>query len=267
MSNALTRILDYKRDEVAELRAIVSPADLDTKASGQTPPRGLADALSRAVEAGRNGLICELKRRSPSAGDILPGADPVQIAREYEAGGAACLSVLTDGPSFGGSLEDLETIRNAVSLPLLRKDFMIDPLQVLEARAHGADAILIIMAAVSDQLAHELEDAAQSLNMDVLIEAHNEVELMRALELESPLIGINNRDLTRMETDLSVTERLAGAVPDGRHLVSESGIKTPEDIIQLHGCGARRFLIGESLMKEENRETAVHNLVAASNSN
>lgn len=263
MGNALDLILSYKADEVASLKARTSLTDLALLATRQMPPRGFISALSTKVAGDQNGLICELKRKSPSAGEILPGADPVQIAREYETGGAACLSILTDGPSFGGSLSDLEAIRKAISLPLLRKDFMIDPIQVVEARAYGADAILVIMAALSDAQAVELEAAAHELGMDVLIEVHNEEELSRALSLKSPLLGINNRDLTRMVTDLSVTERLAKLVPEDRHLVSESGVKTPEDITRLRHCGAQRFLIGESLMKQTNRQASVQALVSA----
>ncbi|MEM7661580.1 MAG: indole-3-glycerol phosphate synthase TrpC [Pseudomonadota bacterium] len=263
MSNALTRILDYKVEEVAALKATTSFAELSRRSEDVEAPRGFAKALTATVSSGRNGLICELKRKSPSAGDILSGADPVKIAKDYEAGGASCLSILTDDPSFGGSLSDLELVRQNVSLPLLRKDFLIDPIQVAEARANGADAILIIMAAVNDDLARELEDAATSFGMDVLVETHNEIELMRALNLSSPLIGINNRDLTRMETDLAVTAQLATELPPDRELVSESGIKAPADIIQLRSCGARRFLIGESLMKENDRKSAVEALVSA----
>jgi len=265
MSNALTPILAYKHDEVARLRQATPQTVLEKMAEEQTPPRGFAAALTRTVAAGRNGLICELKRKSPSAGEILPGADPADIAREYETGGASCLSVLTDGPSFGGSLNDLKAIRATVALPLLRKDFMVDPIQVAEARAHGADAVLIIMAALDDALAGVLEALALDLGMDALIEVHNEAELDRALNLRSPLIGINNRDLTRMETDLAVTERLARLVPDDRVLVSESGVKTPADIARLKASGAHRFLIGESLMKQAVRTKAVHALATAEN--
>lgn len=263
MASALSPILAYKADEVAALKARTTVADLLTRAKEQAAPRGFADALSATAARDRNALICELKRKSPSAGEILPGADPVEIAQEYEAGGATCLSVLTDGPSFGGKLADLEAIRDAVSIPLLRKDFMIDPIQVVEARAHGADAILIIMAALDDDLAADLEATAHELGMDALIEVHNEAELERGLKLASPLLGINNRDLTRMVTDLSVTERLSALVPSEKHLISESGVKTPADVSRLRGAGARRFLIGESLMKQGARIEAVQALVAA----
>ena len=258
--NALTPILEYKKEEVAALKTARNLIDLKTIAEQQSAPRGFAEALTAVAETGANGLICELKRRSPSAGEILPGADPSEVAREYEAGGAACLSVLTDGPSFGGSLTDLETIRSAVSLPLLRKDFMIDVVQVIEARAHGADAILIIMAAVEDELAHDLFYSAREFGMDALIEIHNEAELERALELPGGLLGINNRDLTKMSTDLSVTERLSKRLQPGRPIVAESGVKTPADIIRLRKAGARRFLIGESLMLSKNRKSLVSKL-------
>lgn len=263
MSNALAPILAYKREEVAALKATTSMAALEDRAAAQSAPRGFAARLTETTQRGENALICELKRKSPSAGEILPGADPVQIAREYETGGASCLSVLTDGPSFGGNLSDLETIREAVSLPLLRKDFMVDPLQIVEARAHGADAILLIMAALNDDEAQMFEATAHRLGMDALVEVHNEAELERALTLSSPLLGINNRDLTKMTTDLSVTERLSPLIPPGKHLVSESGVKTPEDIQRLQTCGARRFLIGESLMKQAERVRSVRALVTA----
>ncbi|MEL7481444.1 MAG: indole-3-glycerol phosphate synthase TrpC [Pseudomonadota bacterium] len=263
MSNALTAILDYKVNEVAALKQARSEADLMQAAKAAAAPRGFISALEAANAARMNGLICELKRKSPSAGEILPGADPIEIALEYQTGGASCLSILTDGPSFGGSLEDLTAIREAVSLPILRKDFMIDPIQVIEARASGADAILVIMAAVEDALAADLEACAHGLGMDVLVEVHDQTELERALRLSSALIGINNRDLTRMVTDLSVTESLAGALPQGRLLVSESGVKTPADITRLHGSGARCFLIGESLMLSSDRTLAVKSLVNA----
>jgi len=263
MANALTPILAYKQDEVAALKAHTSETALRELAARQPAPRGFAKALSETATRGQNALICELKRKSPSAGEILPGADPVEIAREYEHGGATCLSVLTDGPSFGGALTDLEAIRAAVSIPLLRKDFMVDPIQIIEARAHGADAILIIMAALSDDQAANFEATAHELGMDALIEVHTEDELHRALKLKSPLLGINNRDLTRMVTDLSVTERLSMLIPADRHLVSESGVKTPDDISRLRKYGAQRFLIGESLMKQSSRARAVQELVIA----
>lgn len=249
MATALDRIVDYKRDEVAALLRETSFAEMDAKARAAGPVRGFSAALDAIAAQDENALICELKRKSPSAGEILPGADPVEIASEYEAGGAACLSVLTDGPSFGGTLDDFAAIRAAVGIPMLRKDFMIDPIQVAEARAWGADCVLVIMACLDDTLAAELTDCAIGYGMDVLVETHNEEELERALRLPSPLIGVNNRDLKRMVTDLSTTERLAPLVPSDRVLVAESGISTPGHIARLRGTGARRFLIGESLMK------------------
>lgn len=261
MSTALDRIIDYKRDEVAALKQAASFESLAHAASEADPVRGFGAAMSRIAATDENALICELKRKSPSAGDILPGADPVSIAAEYETGGAACLSVLTDGPSFGGSLADFAAIRRAVSLPMLRKDFLIDPIQVAESRAHGADCILIILSAVDDALAAELHAAADDFAMDVLIETHDEAEMERALKLASPLIGINNRDLKRMVTDLSTTERLAPMVPADRAIVAESGISTTDHVSRLRQTGARRFLIGESLMKmNQMRESAVTGL-------
>lgn len=256
--SALDRILAYKRDEVAALKASGASADLSARAASRRHPRGFASALARIADAGENALICEIKRKSPSAGDILLGADPADVARDYEAGGAACLSVLTDSPSFGGHLTDLEAVGAVCDLPMLRKDFMLDPLQVLEARAYGADAVLVIMAAVDDAQAEELCEAAWALGMDVLVETHAAPELDRALELGArALIGVNNRNLKTMSTDLSVTEALARRFPADRPIVSESGVKTSADIRRLRAVGARRFLIGESLMKETNRKSAV----------
>lgn len=261
MKTALDKIIDYKHAEVAELKQQISFAAMDEKARTASPARGFSSALSRVAAKDQNALICELKRKSPSAGEILPGADPVQIAKDYEAGGAACLSVLTDGPSFGGSLEDFAAIREAVAIPMLRKDFMIDPIQVAEARAWGADCILVIMASLEDAQAAELTDCAIGYGMDVLVETHNEAELDRALALPSSLIGINNRDLKRMVTDLSTTERLAPLIPADRQIVAESGISTAAHINRLRQTGARRFLIGESLMKRgSERQAAVREL-------
>ena len=261
--NALTPILEYKKDEVAALKATRSLSDILSVAAAQPAPRGFARALTLVTDTGENGLICELKRKSPSAGEILPGANPFDIASEYEAGGAACLSVLTDGPSFGGCLSDLLAIKDAVSIPLLRKDFMIDTIQIIEARAYGADAILIIMAAVDDALANDLFGAALDLKMDALVEVHNEEELERAIKLPGGLLGINNRDLTKMSTDLSATERLSKLIPKNTPIVSESGVKTPEDILRLRKSGAQRFLIGESLMLSNRRKSLVSELKQA----
>ena len=253
MSTILDRIIDYKRDEVAALKHEHGISEMLARAAAASAPLGFSAALDRTVESGRNALICEMKRKSPSAGEILPGADPAAIATEYEAGGASCLSVLTDGPSFGGSLDDFRAIRRAVALPLLRKDFMIDPIQIAEARAHGADAILVILSCTEDGLARELIACAHELGMDVLLETHDREEIERALALPDCLIGINNRDLKRMVTDLATTEALCGMIPDGRAFVSESGVHSVDDIQRLRQTGARRFLIGESLMKRADR--------------
>ncbi|MEL6860483.1 MAG: indole-3-glycerol phosphate synthase TrpC [Pseudomonadota bacterium] len=260
MSTALDRIIDYKKDEVTALKQERSLQDLLSEAKDQAAPRGFRQRLTDIAATGENALICEMKRKSPSAGDILPGADPRDIAAQYESGGAACLSVLTDGPSFGGSLKDFRAIRSAVSLPMLRKDFMIDTIQVAEARAHGADAVLVILSCTVDALALDLTQAALDLGMDALIETHDETEVERALKLPSPLIGINNRDLKIMKTDLATSERLSQLIPETSEYVSESGISEPGDIARLRRTGARRFLIGESLMKRPDREQHVRAL-------
>lgn len=263
MTTALDHIIEYKREEVRALKAERTFADFELLAGAMPPPRGFAAAMDRAVLTG-NALICEIKRRSPSAGDILPGADTCEIAQQYEAGGASCLSVLTDGPSFGGTLADFEAIRSACKLPMLRKDFMVDPVQIAESRAHGADCILIIMSAVDDALAAELYACSTGFGMDVLVETHDEDELERALRLPARLIGVNNRDLKRMVTDLTVTERLASLLPPDRQLVSESGISSVDAICRLRNTGARRFLIGEWLMKQGRARTdQVRSLVFA----
>lgn len=263
MSTALDRIITYKRDEVAALKRERTAQSLLNEIDPASTPRGFEAALTQTVSAGQNALICEMKRKSPSAGDILPGANPADIAAEYEAGGAACLSVLTDGPSFGGSLEDFSAIRGKVRLPMLRKDFMIDPIQIIEARACGADAILVILSCTDDALALDLVQSAKGLGMDALIETHDADEIDRALKLPANLIGINNRDLKRMVTDLSTTDRLAHLVPANRHLVSESGISEVADVIRLRQSRARRFLIGESLMKRPDRQAHCRRLVEA----
>jgi indole-3-glycerol phosphate synthase len=259
----LRAILDYKKDEVAALKKQRSLATLEADAKAASTPRGFADALLRIAKADGNALICEVKRKSPSAGEINVARDPKEVAKAYEAGGAVCISVLTDGPSFGGSLDDMRAVRAAITLPVLRKDFMVDPIQVVEARAAGADAILIIMGALDDDQAAEIHAAADSHGMSVLLEAHDEAEFVRALGLPSQLMGVNNRDLRTFTTDLGVTERLADMMPEGRLLISESGVKTPADITRLRACGARGFLVGESLMRAENPADAVKSLVRA----
>ncbi|WP_018147192.1 indole-3-glycerol phosphate synthase TrpC [Henriciella marina] len=260
MATALDRIIEYKQDEVAALKQQTTVSALLEACKSVPKPRGFSRQLSEIAGAGQAALICELKRKSPSAGDILPGANPVAIAQEYESAGAACLSILTDYPSFGGSLDDLRAIRQAVQLPLLRKEFMIDPIQVAEARAGGADAILVILSAVDDAVANELLSAATDLGMDAIVEVHDEAELDRANALPGLLVGVNNRDLKRMVTDLSTTERLAPMLDPSKTLISESGISKPAHIKRLAGAGARRFLIGESLMKATDRKTTCENL-------
>ncbi len=257
----LRSILAYKQTEVAELRQRTTLSELEARARETSAPRLFERAIITIAKDGGNALICEVKRKSPSAGQISDANAPEAIARAYEQGGAACISVLTDGPSFGGSLEDLAAVREAVSLPLLRKDFMVDPLQVYEARAAGADAILIIMAAVSDELASELHDAAQGLDLAVLVESHTGEELDRALRLPSPLMGVNNRNLHTFETDLATTESVAAQIPEDRVLITESGIKSASDVARLRAAGARGFLVGESAMRASDPAAFVRSLV------
>ncbi len=258
--NKLNEICAAKRDHVRRRRAVTPASSLLDAIKRQDAPRGFISAI-RDKSADGFALIAEIKKASPSKGLIREDFDPPAHARAYAAGGAACLSVLTDMPYFQGADEYLVAARAAVGLPCLRKDFMVDPWQVAESRALGADAILIIMAALDDNLAAEIEAEALSLSMDALIEVHDEDELERALTLQSPLLGINNRNLKTFETSLGQTERLSKLVPEDRIMVSESGIFTHEDCQRLSQSGARAFLVGESLMRQDDVEAATRQLL------
>jgi indole-3-glycerol phosphate synthase len=250
MSDVLARIIAGKREEVARARQSRPWGDVERAASEATPPRGFIAALEHAAQAGRFGLIAEIKKASPSAGLIRADFDPSALARAYAQGGATCLSVLTDGPDFQGEPAHLTVARDACKLPVLRKDFIVDPYQVVEARGMGADCVLLIMAALSDAEARELEATAHGRGLDVLVEVHNREELERALRLRTRLIGINNRDLKTLKTDIATTEQLAASVPTEKRLVSESGLSTPEDLARMHRAGVSCFLIGEALMRQ-----------------
>ncbi len=260
MTDKLAEICVTKRLEVAARKALASLSDLDARATAQTAPRGFRAALQAKAATGY-GLIAEIKKASPSKGLIRPDFHPAEHARHYEAGGAACLSVLTDALYFQGHEDYLVAARAACTLPVLRKDFMVDPWQVAEARSIGADAILIIAAALDDGAMAEIEAAALERGMDVLVEVHNEAEMTRAAALNTRLIGVNNRDLKRFVTDLATTERLIGLAPEGTLLISESGINSHADLIRLAAAGVRCFLVGESLMRQDDVTAATKALL------
>ncbi|THD80756.1 MAG: indole-3-glycerol phosphate synthase TrpC [Phenylobacterium sp.] len=263
MSDILAKIAAYKRDDVAARKVAQPQSMIEAAAAAAAPPRGFRAALERAHAPGRLALIAEIKKASPSKGLIREDFDPPALAKAYEAGGAACLSVLTDGPSFQGADAYLAAARAAVALPCLRKEFLVDPWQAAESRALGADAILVILAMVDDGLAAELMAAARDLGMDALVEVHDEAELDRAAALGAGLLGVNNRDLRTFVTDLAVTERLAARAPRDALLVTESGIFTAADAARLEAAGAKAMLVGESLMRQADVAAATRALLAA----
>ncbi|NNM72141.1 indole-3-glycerol phosphate synthase TrpC [Enterovirga aerilata] len=262
MNDILSEIAAYKRREIEAAKERIDPDEMEDRAFAVPKPRAFMAAIREKLAERRPALIAEIKKASPSRGLIREEFDPAALARAYQEGGATCLSVLTDEPSFQGRPEYLQQARGACSLPALRKDFMFDPYQVFEARTWGADCILVIMAAVTDHEAQALIGTAEAIAMDVLVEVHDEAELERALRLDADLIGINNRDLRSFRTDLATSERLAPMVPKDRIVVAESGIANPADIARLQACGIHAFLVGESLMRQADVAEATRRLLS-----
>ncbi|MBB2176371.1 indole-3-glycerol phosphate synthase TrpC [Gluconacetobacter johannae] len=263
--DVLARICARTRVDVAQRATIMPLKDITARAREvDTPTRGFGQALKQRTADRQIGLIAEIKKASPSAGILRPDYNPAAIAAQYEQAGAACISVLTEGSCFHGCTEDLERVRDACSLPILRKDFILDPWQVHESRLIGADCILLILAALTDAEASELLDVARGLDMDVLVEVHDEAELNRALALDTALIGINNRNLRTLKTDLETTIQLTPLVPPDRIVVSESGIRTHDDVVRLSTIGASGFLVGESLLRHDRPGDAARALLGLS---